>query len=290
MRLPNFVTEALVRRRVRFDVLTEGRFKVRVARTVQDYEQAFRLVHAGYVVQGIESPLDPDLRVTEQHVLPEATVLLAYEGDRAVGTMTVTIDSPAGLPLDKDYPESLRELRRTGARLAEFGSFTIVSRCRGSGVAQLLSLAALRVSVQCGATDIVIGVHPKTIPFYRGVWGFDALGEPKAHAQLTAPVVGMHMVMAASQAHLRRHYSRPLSSGYGAADYLEGVARIPGFEMPDTLPMDALARWKMPRDVFQALFRDRTNVLAQLSPTTSSYLRQKRSDRTVGRLPLERVA
>jgi len=141
MPIADQVRDWLIRRKVRMHRAPLDRFVVRVARSTADYEHAFRLLHVADAFQGFEDLDAEQLRITPQHVLPESTVLVAYEAERLVGTLTVTLDSPAGLPNDRDYPEEMAALRRAGATLVEFGSLAIVHRCWSSGVARLLEMA-----------------------------------------------------------------------------------------------------------------------------------------------------
>jgi len=279
------IRDCVVRSKARFTDVALDRFEVRVARTVEEYEQAFRLVHVGYVFQGIEPLSKMDLRITEHHVLPEATVLAVFEKEQLVGTITVTQDSPAGLPLDRDYPEAMAALREEGASIAEIGSFAIVRRCWRSGVAQLLSLAATRFAVQVlGVSHVVVGTHPTAAQFYRAVWAFEPLGAPKQHAELHhAPVIGMVTERERNARHLKAHFSKPMQSGFSPFEHVYSAeARIPGFDPPGDFRTRDLARWKMNRSVFRELFVERSNRLAGLSRATLDQLRRERSDETLG--------
>lgn len=204
---------ALIRRRARLHQTPLHRFKVVVAGTVDQYLDAFSLVHVAYASRGICPPRG-GLRAMPHHALPEATVLVVYEQDRIVGTMTVTLDSPAGLPLDGDYPEACERLRRQGSNLVEYGALAVVERCRHAGVTTLLSMAAHWLSHRLlRATDCVIGIHPRAAPIYDAMFGFRPLGAPRDHAELHAPVLGMTHELGRVRSHLARHFRRPLSSG-----------------------------------------------------------------------------
>jgi hypothetical protein len=286
MKLPASIADRLIRRKGRFDRIELGRFTVRPARTIEEYELAFRLVQLGYLFRGIEPLGALEMRITEQHVLPEATVMCAWEGDQIVGTMTVTVDSPAGLPLDKDYPQELAALRSQGRKLAEFGSFAIVQRCWGDGVAQLLSIACARMALRIHhATDIVIGIHPKAGAVYRALWGFTPMAAPQEHAQLRAPVQPWTLSRDRVTWHLTQHCTVPMRSGASVLEHILGPTPHPDVWVPDQVPVDDLAKWKMPREVFQGLFHEKTDHLRSLTPRTESYLRRRRSDETVGRIP-----
>lgn len=282
MRLQDFVLDHVIRHRARFDRVPMDRYTIRVARTLGEYESAFRLVHINYAALGIEPMRPVDLRLTEQHALREAIVLVAYDGEQPVGTITVTGDSPAGLPLDGDYPVELGALRAGGAHLAEINSFAIVGRCRRDGLAQLLSIAATRIGFRTlGATHIVSGVHPSATPMYRAIWSFTPLGAPRTHATLRAPVAGQVVERSTIFAHVRRHFGKRMSSGSTLEAHLLMGPPLPCVSVPDDSPNADLGAFKMPRDVFRTLFVDRTDRLASLRPTTLSHLREQRTDETL---------
>jgi hypothetical protein len=270
----------VLRKRLAMERTPLHRFRVRLARTADDYESAFRLVQASYVALGIDHALTRHLRMTSQHVLPEAWVLLAEEGGLLVGTMTVTLDSPARLPLDADYPSELDALRTAGARLCEFGTLAVVERRRHSGVSNLLNMAAVTIATQrLQATHLVAGVHPTAIEFYRAAYHFEQLGPAKGHANLEAPVAGMVSDLAVFHRFLEKAFPTPLPTGSLAADHFFGVP-LPCIELPPGDHVELL-RWKLSREVFQELFNRRTNHLATLDEKTRRYLEQFRSPTTL---------
>lgn len=285
MKLPAFVSDPLIRRKARIHALDTDRFEIRLARTHEEYRDAFRLVHVGYVFQGIEPLKEIDLRIAEQHVLAEATVLVAYEKGRIVGTISVISDSSAGLPLDKDYPEEMAALRRSGARISEVGSLAVVRRCWHSSLMPLLGMAAGRLGFRVhGSTHNVIGVHPKAAAFYRAIWNFHPLGSPRQHTELDAPVVGLVHERRATQEHMARVHRRPMIHGSRLypVDYFFGDTVPAGLYLPEDVPETEWPRFKMPRDVFRELFIDRSNRLAELSTKTVHRLREQRTEQTVG--------
>ncbi len=286
MQLPAFVSDPLIRRKAQLHAIDVDRFEIRLARTAQEYEDAFRLVHVGYVFQGIEPLKTVDLRMTEQHVLPEASVLVAYEGRQIVGTISVTKDSPAGLPFDKDYPEELEALRRTGARISEIGSLAVVRRCWHTSLMPLLGMAAARLGFRVhDSSHEVIGIHPKAAPFYRALFHFHALGAARSHAELTAaPVIGMVHERDATRAHMIRHYRRPMDKANGImpVEYSFAPTTPRGLYLPEDIPAEEWPRFKMSRDVFRQIFVERSNRVIELSQRTSSHLRSQRTEETIG--------
>jgi hypothetical protein len=284
MQLPAFISDPVIRRKTRLHTIDNGRFEIRIARTAQEYRDAFRLVHVGYVFQGIEPLKELDLRITEQHVLPEATVLVAYENNRLVGTISVTKDSPAGLPIDKDYPEEIAKLRSSGAQISEIGSLAVVRRCWHSSLMPLLGMAAGRLGMRIHqSTHHIIGVHPRAAAFYRAIWGFLPLGPSQHHAELDAPVIGLMHERSALQSHMTHYHRRPMNSGMLPVDYMFG-SRVPnGLYMPEDVSASEWPRFKMSREVFRDLFIDGSNRMEELSTQTLRHLRQQRSEQTVTR-------
>ncbi|MBW2730837.1 MAG: hypothetical protein JRH20_00505 [Deltaproteobacteria bacterium] len=281
MGMRDWFTDAMVRHKARLHEVSLDRYTICIARTVEQYEDAFRLVDLAFAYEGIRSVRDVSLRITPQHVLPESTVLVAYEGDTLVGTMTVTLDSAAGLPLDKDYPDELASLRKQGAKIVEYGSLALVRRCWKKSVSTLLSMAAVWLSRNVlDASHIVIGVNPRAIPFYRGLYGFAAMGASQHHTDLDAPVQGMMCPTSHFVDCLKRYFRRPTASGVQLHELFAET-------LPPCVAIDALgdgedwARWKMPREVFQELFMCRSNRLRTLDPQARAYLQTVRSPSTL---------
>lgn len=253
MLLPNALVDRFIRWRVRFHETPLDRYQIRIARSAAEYDQALRLVHASYVYQGLESVRANEVRLTPQHLLPQATVILAYEGEQLVGTMTVTADSPAGLPLDKDYPEEMAQLRKSGARIVEYGSLTVVQRCWHSGVTNLMNIAAYRIATeQHHATHTVVGVAPRAMPVYRALFNFRVFGGQKHHVQLVSAMYGLVQDMAAAPAFVRRHFSRPMRSGHLPIAHFSGLP-LPCIDLPRGLTLPEFVAWKRSSDVVREM-------------------------------------
>jgi hypothetical protein len=277
------LTHKVLRARVPLHTAPVDRFQVRIARTVDDYRGAFRLVRAAYIAHGIESVRDPELRITPQHLMPEATVFVAHEDGQLVGTMTVTLDSPAGLPMDKEYRPELDALRATNTVIAEYGSLAVVQRCRHAGVTTLLNIAADRwANLLLGATHTVAQVHPKAEVIYAAHYNFEALGAAKAYGALGAPTIALVRDVAGWRTFASRHHTQLMASGHSVYDhFLEPSVHLPCVDVPSTRPPCDLARWKMPKPVFRELFMEETDSVASLDEAQRTYLGTVRSRGTL---------
>ena len=258
------------------------RYRIGLANSVEAYESAFRLTRAAYVFEGA-APLDhPALHITEHHVLPEALVLLADDEEgNAVGTMTVTLDSPAGLPLDANFRAELDGLRQANMRLAEYGSLAVLRPHQRNGLAFVLSIAAIWLTKNLlRATHCVIGVRPSAVALHRHLYNFSPIAPPKRHAQLQAETQLMAHEVDALPVYFGRYFPRPLPNGACLAD-VHDLLLIPHANLPAA--SSELASCKLPRAAFRELYLQRSDRLKTLSAQTMRHLASLRSDQTIGR-------
>ena len=86
--------------------------------------------------------------------------------------------------------------------------------------------------------------------------------------------------LAAARPKMRRYYRKPLSDGRLPDEHF--CDRVPDcISLPPCDSAEELTRWKLPRDVFQALFMKKTDHIRRLDPLTLSHLKGSRSDDTL---------
>jgi hypothetical protein len=175
----------------------------RPARTRDEAEQAFRLLHDAYVDAGFMVPCASRMRVTPFHRMPGTALLVATREDRVRGTVTVIPDGAGGLPMDEAF--DLSGLRN-GRRLVEISSLVApTSRLLFPLLKYMYEFCTWR------RTDVLaIAVHPERARFFRAVMGFRDL--PKSavveHYEFAngAPAAGLYLDLAEWQAEGRRRY------------------------------------------------------------------------------------
>jgi len=89
---------------------------IRPVRNEQEMDEVYRLTHDAYVEQGYIKP-QPDGRLrhyTEVDAAPENMVLVALEDNAIVGTVSITLDGPAGLHVDHDFRAECDAIRAEG--------------------------------------------------------------------------------------------------------------------------------------------------------------------------------
>jgi hypothetical protein len=119
---------------------------------------------------------------TLHHLLPEATVFVARDGERIAGTLTVVIDSNAGLPMEKLYSEEVAGLRLRGRNLCEICSLAIDPQREERSSLLVLSLfrcATAYLLHFTRVTDALITLKPTHTEFYGRRLGFESLGVTK---------------------------------------------------------------------------------------------------------------
>jgi hypothetical protein len=203
-----------IRARVALHETPLDAFRIELATAAASIMDALTLLQAVYADKRLATNKRQTMRIMPHHLLPVSMVFVARHGDRAVGTISITQDSPVGLPLDKDYATELGLLRDAGCRLGEIHSLAVEPQFHATGLMSLLAMVSLwSLRNVLGASHGVIGVHPRAEGYYRAIYAFARFGAPKTHAELEAPVVGLCVDVGALRTHLRTHFTAPLTDG-----------------------------------------------------------------------------
>ena len=195
-RLPRSIRERVIRSQLRIDDSELEGLVVKVASTVQEHEHASRLVHAAYVRRGIMEPHASGVRVTTHGLLPSTIVFIAKRHGEVVGTLSLVLDSPLGLPMEQVFAAEIAPLRAAGRKVAEVGALCVAPHERGRGVPLLLNKLMWQVaSKRLGINSLAIAVHPDAACLYDATLRFVALGTTKTYPGLTASAlaVALHL-------------------------------------------------------------------------------------------------
>lgn len=141
-----------------------------IARSRQDLDQAFHLLHDAYVREGYSKPHVSGRRITDYHALPSTTTLVARSKGQVVATVSIIRDGHFGLPADEVVDLSF--FRRNNERLGEVSSLAVKAEFRGrSGEVMFYLFKYLyHYSKRCFGLDrFVIVVNPNRITLYESV-------------------------------------------------------------------------------------------------------------------------
>jgi hypothetical protein len=153
-------------------------FSVRPALTLEEIQDAYKLVYKEYIKKGYCPENDSELHCHYFCLLPGARTFVLEKNQQVLGTLTAIADSPQGLPMESLFHEELNELRAQGRRLMEVSLLALDQDAIGKGRFSLtsfqkhvLSFNLFRLCVEhavsLGVTDFVIAVNPKHEELYR---------------------------------------------------------------------------------------------------------------------------
>lgn len=180
-------------------------FRVEIAKSQEDLQSAYALLHDSYVGIRIIDPQPSGLRCNLFSFLPTSTIVVAKLKGRVIGTVSLIKDSTAGLPSDGEFPEENNHFRRQGKSLVEVSALAVAPEFRGQHSVTFLLIAFLyKHNRHYFACDYMIAaVHPKSEIFYKALMGFEKNGRPLDYSSLKG-AAAIHISMDLSEEHLQK--------------------------------------------------------------------------------------
>jgi N-acyl amino acid synthase FeeM len=162
---------------------SEKLFKIRLAdseghRSAASYLVKRRYAWRGYEVDGVDTQ-------------PNRITLSACDQDETVvATISVGLDSGAGLFVDALYRDEVDRVRAEDRRVCEFTKLAIDGSVQSKPVlAALFHIAFVYARRLKRCTDLFIEVNPRHVLFYRHMLGFEAWGTTRFDRRVDAPAV-----------------------------------------------------------------------------------------------------
>lgn len=119
---------------------------------------------------------------------PSCVTFVATSADDLIGTLTLTVDSPLGLALDRTFGSEIDQFRGNGAKLCELTKFAFeTSAPARPRLAALFHIIFIYESMHFGCTDVFIEVNPGHRRFYEVMLGFTSVGDPRENESVRAP-------------------------------------------------------------------------------------------------------
>jgi hypothetical protein len=187
-----------------------------VAQTADQVIDAWHLLYHAYLQAGFIKPSPARIHTVPQAIGRHTAVVLGSISGVTVSTISAIGDSSLGLPLDKEYPDELAELRANGRKLVEIGLFgdrrdiTADGDRNFNAIFELMRYAVY-FGYHSGATDMICGIPPRRARLYARAFGFQMIGQEKSYDAVEGnPVV---LLRAEVQAVKRDH------AAHKAVDY-----------------------------------------------------------------------
>ena len=128
---------------------------------------------------------------TNQQIVttPNSVTFTATSDEEVIGTLSLTVDSAAGLACDKTFGDEMQRFRTGGrTKLCELTKFAFdTSLPARPRLAALFHIIFIYGSLHFDCTDLFIEVNPRHRRFYEIMLGFTPVGEPRLNSKVNAP-------------------------------------------------------------------------------------------------------
>lgn len=156
--------------------------RIELARTPHQVAAAWKLVYSMYREAELIDDNPYEIHTVSHALRPGTAVIVSYDGEDMVSTLTIMHDTGQGIPLDRVYKPRLDELRAQGRRLMEVGLFADRYQPALRSLAAIMEMMRYVFYSSCYAlADIIVGCHPHHEPFYRRSFGFERIGPVSEH-------------------------------------------------------------------------------------------------------------
>jgi hypothetical protein len=181
---------------------------IKIAETVDEYEQAFRLVHDTYLRTGYLKEPQPNGMLFGIHsLLPETVVFVAKSYLTVLSTLTEIFDTPEfGLPMDVIYRRELDSLREKDRKIVELSALVTPPKLRWRNLFMLLAQIMYQYSRYRGVNDLCIAVNPKHVRFYKTIFLFENFGPERHYPRVDAPAIALRVNMDDIAERLKKTY------------------------------------------------------------------------------------
>ena len=184
---------------IRNVTIKERVFGIRLANTERGRCDASLLISRMYATRGysINSPL----------VYGPNRITLTASSDGVVrGTVTLGIDSSAGILADDIFKDEIDAYRNRGARVCEISKLAVDPGMRSKhALAALFHTLFIYGRYLYGCTDIFIEVNPRHVKFYETMLGFTRIGELRENRRVNAPAYLLHLCLEHAAKHIELH-------------------------------------------------------------------------------------
>jgi hypothetical protein len=180
---PPFLEEGGARFGIKDTAVDIKSFRIRLADRDECRNSANMLINRMYSWRGYTTS-------TQTPASSNLITLVATENHSAIGTISISFDSPMGILADETYEDEINIFRRRGSKICEFTKLAFDPSVRSKQVlASVFHVAFLYAWNIRHCTDTFIEVNPRHQRFYERMLGFKPYGEIKNNPRVNAPAV-----------------------------------------------------------------------------------------------------
>lgn len=167
--------------------------RLRIVRSTQEKAQVYRLRYRVFVDEEQRFPIPADHIVDRYDSFEETTNILAFSDGEPVAGIRVTLDNPAGLPV-QDAFDFLPFQRTLAGGCASIGWLCIRQRYRRNpGLVVSLIQMCFREMRKRGVRHVLSVLHPPVLPLLERLVGARAVAPEFLEHRLQVPMVPMHV-------------------------------------------------------------------------------------------------
>jgi hypothetical protein len=184
--------------RVRDSAFTirRGRIATHVAHTDHHHFATDQLIKERYEWRGYQSVASAAPR-SSVNIHGRKKTFLAASGTEPLGTISIMLDSEAGLAADGLFKKEIDHFRKLGCRVCEMGRLAISPTDDSREVvATLFNIAYIYTRVLNQASDTFIEVNPRHVNYYRRLLGFEVAAEERHCSRVDAPAILLRLDLA----------------------------------------------------------------------------------------------
>lgn len=226
-------------------------FRIRLAHCDRSHAKAFDLLQRMYATRGYQcKPLDLQKDASGRIETVGIKTILAMDGDKSIGTLTVSIDGAdgRGLKLDSLFSSELEPHRAQAERqqqlpealrpefngLCEFTRLAMDREATRSPqlLAGLFHVAYLYARKVMKMEKVFIEVNPRHVQYYRQMLGFEVMSDVRMHPLVEAEAVLLMLDLKHADEQIAKFGGHPeLAEGERSAyPYFYGTEEADGIE------------------------------------------------------------
>lgn len=270
--LPGPIRGNIFRNRFRLNCVKNNHTIFKVANTLSELENAYRLVHDVFVTAGYIDPHPLGFRVKIHNALPETTTFIAKHHEKIALTLTLFPDSLLGVPMDSAYKRDLDKLRDQGRTIAEVGALASDFSVRNNGISMITNKIIINYATELlGIDDILITVHPRRRWIYESILLFEKIGKIKEYEDVKGnPAVALRLdLKTAPERYMKKYGNKPLEKNVYDFIYNKKISDFAIFEShknEENIWTESLLSY---------FFKEKSDVFSHITPKELQYIFDK---------------
>lgn len=162
-------------------IMQQDNFAIRLADTDHGRNSASMLINKMYAWRGYG-----DKHKVEEN--PNRITLSATDKGNVIGTVTIGIDSDAGILADEIFHDEIQKVRLRGGKVCEITKLAFDPTLRSKmALASLFHVVFIFAHYRHRCTDIFIEVNPRHRRYYEAMLGFKVIGDVRTNPRVDAP-------------------------------------------------------------------------------------------------------